>query len=62
MEELEPFRQELMASNLTTPEGFALSVAAKLFTIAGAVSVYGLGVSVGYRLIHLDDAKNEINS
>lgn len=38
-------------SNLTQPEGLVLGLAAKLFTIAGPVLVYGISASVIYGLI-----------
>lgn len=38
-------------SNLTQPEGLVLGLAAKLFTIAGLVLVYGISASVIYGLI-----------
>ncbi len=37
-----------MGSILTAAEGFALGVAAKMFTIAGSVIVYGTVASVVY--------------
>ena len=41
-----------MGPNLTAAEGFVLGVAAKMFTIAGPVIVYGLSASVVYGLIY----------
>ncbi len=38
-------------SILTQPEGLVLGLAAKLFTIAGPVLVYGISASVIYGLI-----------
>ncbi len=41
-----------MGPNLTPAEGFVLGVAAKMFTIAGPVIVYGLAASVAYGFIY----------
>ena len=41
-----------MGPNLTAAEGMILGTAAKMFTIAGPVIVYGLAASVVYGLIH----------
>ena len=38
--------------NLTQAEGFILGTAAKMFTIAGPVIVYGVSASVVYGLIY----------
>ena len=43
---------ELMGPKLTQAEGFVLGVAAKMFTIAGPVLVYGTAASVVYGLIY----------
>ena len=43
---------EYMGPNLTAAEGFILGVGAKMFTIAGPVSVYGVSASVVYGLIY----------
>ena len=43
--------QEYMGPNLTPAEGFILDTAAKMFTIAGPVIVYGVSASVVYGLI-----------
>ena len=40
-----------MGPNWTQAEGMILSTAAKMFTIAGPVIVYGLSASVVYGLI-----------
>lgn len=39
-------------SNLTQPEGFVTGMAAKMFTIAGPVIVYGTTASVIYGVIY----------
>lgn len=44
--------QKIMGPNLTQAEGFILGVGAKIFTIAGPVIVYGLGVSVVYGVVY----------
>ena len=41
-----------MGPNLTAAEGFILGVAAKMFTIAGPVIVYGVSASVVYGMIY----------
>ncbi len=41
-----------MGPNWTHAEGFVLGVAAKMFTIAGPVIVYGVTASVLYGLIY----------
>ena len=41
-----------MGPYLTAPEGFVLGTAAKMFTIAGPVIVYGVSASVVYGLIY----------
>ena len=41
-----------MGPNLTPAEGFILGTAAKMFTIAGPVIVYGVSASVVYGLIY----------
>ena len=41
-----------MSPNLTAAEGFILGVGAKMFTIAGAVIVYGIAASVVYGFIY----------
>ena len=38
-------------SNLTQPEGFVTGMAAKMFTVAGPVIVYGTAASVIYGII-----------
>ena len=38
-------------SNLTQPEGLVTGAAAKLFTVAGPVLVFGISASVIYGLI-----------
>ena len=38
-------------SNLTQPEGFVTGMAAKVFTVAGPVIVYGVSTSVIYGII-----------
>ena len=38
-------------SNLTQPEGFVSGMAAKMFTVAGPVIVYGTATSVVYGII-----------
>ena len=38
-------------SNLTQPEGFVSGMAAKMFTVAGPVIVYGTAASVVYGII-----------
>ena len=38
-------------SNLTQPEGFVTGMAAKMFTVAGPVIVYGVSASVIYGII-----------
>ena len=52
MRELVFFRQNLLSPNCTQAEGFALGVAAKMFTIAGPVIVYGLSAGVVYGFIY----------
>ena len=42
-----------MCPILTQAEGFVLGTAAKMFTIAGPVIVYGLSASVIYGVIYL---------
>lgn len=41
-----------MSPKLTRAEGFVLGTAAKMFTIAGPVIVYGTAASVVYGLIY----------
>ena len=41
-----------MGPNLTPAEGMVLGTAAKMFTIAGPVLVYGVSASVVYGLIY----------
>mgnify|MGYP003442013221 FL=1 len=41
-----------MGPNLTPAEGMILGTAAKMFTIAGPVIVYGVSASVVYGLIY----------
>ena len=41
-----------MGPNLTPAEGFVLGTAAKMFTIAGPVIVYGVSASVVYGFIY----------
>ena len=41
-----------MRPKLTQAEGFVLGTAAKMFTIAGSVIVYGVSASVIYGLIY----------
>ena len=41
-----------MDPKLTQTEGFVLGVAAKMFTIAGPVIVYGISAGVLYGLIY----------
>ncbi len=41
-----------MGPNLTAAEGMVLGTAAKMFTIAGPVIVYGVCASVVYGLIY----------
>ena len=48
----ELFRQKILHPNLTQVEGFILGTAAKMFTIAGPVIVYGVSASVVYGLIY----------
>ena len=43
---------EVMGPKLTQAEGFVLGTAAKMFTIAGPVIVYGIAASVVYGLIY----------
>ena len=43
---------EYMGPNLTPAEGMILGTAAKMFTIAGPVIVYGVSASVLYGLIY----------
>ena len=43
---------EDMGPNWTPAEGFILGTAAKMFTIAGPVIVYGVSASVVYGLIY----------
>ena len=42
----------LLVPNFTQAEGMILGTAAKMFTIAGPVIVYGLAASVVYGLIY----------
>ena len=42
----------MLRSNLTPLEGLVLGTAAKMFTIAGPVIVYGTVASVIYRIIY----------
>ena len=42
----------MMGPNLTPAEGLILGTAAKMFTIAGPVIVYGVSASVIYGLIY----------
>ena len=51
-EELELFRQKTLRPKLTQAEGMILGTAAKMFTIAGPVIVYGVSASVVYGLIY----------
>ena len=44
-------RQKKCMSNLTQPEGFVTGMAAKMFTVAGPVIVYGVSTSVIYGII-----------
>ena len=41
-----------MGPKLTQAEGFILGTAAKMFTIAGTVIVYGVSASVVYGLVY----------
>ena len=41
-----------MGPSLTAPEGMILGTAAKMFTIAGPVIVYGVSASVVYGFIY----------
>ncbi len=41
-----------MGPKLTQAEGFVLGVAAKMFTIAGPVIVYGLSAGVVYGFVY----------
>ena len=41
-----------MGPDLIQAEGFVLSVAAKMFTIAGSVIVYGVSASVVYGAVY----------
>lgn len=41
-----------MGPNLTAAEGYVLGVAAKMFTIAGPVIVYGTVASVIYGVVY----------
>ena len=41
-----------MGPKLTAAEGYILGTAAKMFTIAGPVIVYGMSASVVYGLIY----------
>ena len=50
--EFEPFRQKTLRPKLTQAEGRILGTAAKMFTIAGPVIVYGVSASVVYGLIY----------
>ena len=43
---------QLMGPKLTQAEGMILGTAAKMFTIAGPVIVYGVSASVVYGLIY----------
>lgn len=43
--------EEFCMSILTQPEGLITGTAAKLFTVAGPVLVFGMGASVIYGLI-----------
>ena len=52
MKEIELFRYKLMGPNLTQAEDMILGTAAKMFTIAGPVIVYGLSANVVYGLIY----------
>ena len=45
-------KHEYMGPNWTPEESFILGTAAKMFTIAGPVIVYGLSASVVYGLIY----------
>lgn len=51
-EDFDLFRQKTLRPKLTQAEGFILGVAAKMFTIAGPVIVYGVSASVVYGLIY----------
>ena len=44
--------QRIMGPNWTHAEGMVLSTAAKVFTIAGSVIVYGVSASVVYGLFY----------
>ena len=48
----EPIRQKTLRPKLTAAEGMILGTAAKMFTIAGPVIVYGVAASVFYGLIY----------
>ena len=52
MKEIEFIRQKTMRPKLTQAEGLILGTAAKMFTIAGPVIVYGVSASVVYGLIY----------
>jgi len=49
---VEPFRQKTLRLKLTQAEGMILGTAAKMFTIAGPVIVYGASASVVCGLIY----------
>ena len=50
--EFEPFRPKTLSPNWTQAEGMILGTAAKIFTIAGPVIVYGVSENVVYGLIY----------
>ena len=52
MKEIEFIRQKTLHPKLTQAEGMILGTAAKMFTIAGPVIVYGVSASVVYGLIY----------
>ena len=52
MKEIEFIRQKTLRPKLTQAEGMILGTAAKMFTIAGPVIVYGVSASVVYGLIY----------
>ena len=52
MKEIEFIRQKTQRPKLTQAEGMILGTAAKMFTIAGPVIVYGVSASVVYGFIY----------
>ena len=52
MKEIEFIRQKTLRPKWTQAEGMILGTAAKMFTIAGPVIVYGVSASVVYGLIY----------